>query len=117
MPIGFGDNVQVVATPVTIQVGLAGLGGQVFGETTPSVTRVEVVGEATADYAFNVQLEGRPDSVWFAPELLELVDHAPGTEVVIGNKRFVRSESGEWTDETTPAPSSLPSGKPWWRFW
>ncbi|HJT79237.1 MAG TPA: hypothetical protein VJ739_18720 [Gemmataceae bacterium] len=96
MGISFGDNVRVVSTPLTVSLGLAGLTGQVYGETTPSVTGVEVIGGAAVDYAINVRLVGRDDSLWFAPELLEFVDHAPGTEVVIGTKRLVRTASGEW---------------------
>ena len=98
MAISFGDNVRVVSTPLTVSLGLAGLSGQVYGETTPSVTGVEVVGEAAEDYAINVQLEGRRDSVWFAAGLLDFIDHAPGTEITIGKKRLIRSSSGEWVD-------------------
>jgi hypothetical protein len=98
MAISFGDNVRVASTPLTTSLGLAGLTGAVYGETTPSVTGVEVVGEAIGDYAINVQLDSRDESLWFAPELLEFVDHAPGTEIVIGNKRLVRSASGEWVE-------------------
>ncbi|MBX6312193.1 MAG: hypothetical protein IRY99_04640 [Isosphaeraceae bacterium] len=98
MAISFGDNVRVASTPLTVSLGLAGLMGQVYGETTPSVTGVEVVGRSAADYAVNVQLDGRDESLWFAPELLEFVDHAPGTEIVIGNKRLVRTASGEWVE-------------------
>mgnify|MGYP000285989531 CR=1 FL=1 len=79
MAIAFGDNVRVVSTPLTVSLGLAGLTGAVYGETTPSVTGVEVIGGAAHDYAINVQLDGRDESLWFAPELLEFVDHAPGT--------------------------------------
>jgi hypothetical protein len=98
MAISFGDNVRVTSTPLTVSLGLAGLTGAVYGETTPSVTGVEVIGGVAADYAINVQLDGRDESLWFAPELLEFVDHAPGTEIVIGNKRMVRSASGEWVE-------------------
>ncbi|OAI51275.1 hypothetical protein AYO44_05080 [Planctomycetaceae bacterium SCGC AG-212-F19] len=96
MAISFGDNVRVASTALTVSLGLAGLTGQVYGETTPSVTGIEVIGGATANYAINVQLDGRDESLWFAPQLLEFVDHAPGTEIVIGNKRLVRTPSGEW---------------------
>ena len=113
MSTSFGDNVRVVETPLTTGLGLAGLVGQVYGETTPSVTRVEVVGEAGGDYAVAVQFDGKPESIWFAPQLLEFIDHAPGTEVVVGNKRIVRSASGEWVEDQ---PQSKPS-RPWWRFW
>jgi hypothetical protein len=99
MTISFGDNVRVASTPLTVSLGLAGLTGQVYGETTPSITDVEVIGEKVADYAVNVQLDGRNESLWFVPELLEFVNHAPGTEIVIGDKRRVRTASGEWVDE------------------
>jgi hypothetical protein len=99
MQISFGDNVRVLKTPVTEKLGLAGLVGQVYGETRPSFSGVEVVGEVSDDYAINVQLQGRSDTLWFAPDLLELIDHAPGTEIVIGKKRLVRSESGEWEEK------------------
>ena len=54
MAISFGDNVRVVSTPLTVSLGLAGLTGQVYGETSPSVTGVEAVGETSKDYAINV---------------------------------------------------------------
>ena len=113
MAITFGDNVRVASTPLTNSLGLAGLTGAVYGETTPSVTGVEVIGGAAQDYAINVQLDGRDESHWFAPELLEFVDHAPGTKIVIGNKRLVRSAAGEWVRDEQAAKLF----RPWWRFW
>ena len=98
MAISFGDNVRVASTSQTVSLGLAGLTGQVYGETTPSVTGVEVIGGTATDYAINVQLDQRGESLWFAPELLEFVDHAPGTDIVIGNKRLVRLATGEWVE-------------------
>ena len=54
--ISFGDHVRVRSTPLTEERGLAGLDGNVHGETTPSVTGVEVIGELKSDYAINVFL-------------------------------------------------------------
>jgi hypothetical protein len=113
MAIAFGDNVLVTTTALTSSLGLAGLTGMVYGETTPSVTGVEVIGQPDDDYAIAVQLEGRDESLWFAVGLLEFVDHAPGTEIVIGDKRVVRAVTGEWIEDQ---PRSKPS-RPWWRFW
>jgi hypothetical protein len=42
--------------------------------------------------------DGRPESLWLAPELLEFIDHAPGTEIEIGSKRFIRAASGDWNE-------------------
>jgi hypothetical protein len=113
MSISFGDNVRVASTPLTTALGLAGLTGQVYGETTPSVTGIEVIGETKDDYAINVQLDERNETLWFVADLLEFVDHAPGTEIVVGDKRFVRSASGEWV----PDEPQKTTQRPWWQFW
>jgi hypothetical protein len=109
--ITFGDNVRLRVTPETDALGVAGQVGQVRGVTTPSVTGVTVVGPLVGDYALNVHFEGRQDALWFAPELLEFVDHAPGLEISIDgvSKKWTRSASGEWVESSDK--------KPWWRFW
>src|SRR6185436_9990147 len=98
--ITFGDNVRVRATPETEACGVAGLVGQVYGETTPSVTGVSVNGHLTRDYAVNVHFEGRKETFWFASELLEFVDHAAGTEIRLDGvpKTWTRKKSGEWIE-------------------
>jgi hypothetical protein len=109
--ITFGDNVRVRPSPETEARGVAGLLGQVYGETTPSVTGVAVIGEVTRDHALNVHFEGRTETLWFAPELLEFVDHAAGAEIRLDGvpKKWVRTAAGAWTE--------IPDRKPWWRFW
>ena len=94
--VSFGDRVRIRSTPLTQNLNLAALVGMVQGETTPSVTGVEVTGESTTDHAIYVFFEEREQGFWFASNLLEFVDHAPGTEIRINEKRWVRSESGEW---------------------
>jgi hypothetical protein len=79
--ISFGDKVQVMSTPDTTKRGLAHRTGHIYGETTPSVTNIEVIGTLTQDYALNVHIEELDESFWFAAELIELIDHAPGTEI------------------------------------
>ena len=98
--VAFGDNVRVRRSPETEAYGVAGLCGQVYGTTTPSVTGVSVIGQVTRDCAVNVHFEGRAETLWFAPELLEFVDHAPGTEVRLSgvSKKWVRGASGEWIE-------------------
>jgi len=34
--------------------------------------------------------------LWFAPELLEFVDHAPGQEIEIGKTKLIRRADGGW---------------------
>jgi hypothetical protein len=98
--IEFGDNVRIAVTPATEEAGVAGRVGQVYGETTPSVTAVQVIGDAHGDYAINVFFKDRNESLWFSSELLEFVDHGPGTIVKSGDKTFVRTEQGEWREES-----------------
>ena len=112
MTIGFGDNVRVRITPLTEERGIAGIRGNVHGETTPSVTNVEVIGEVTDDYALRVQPDDKDtDGFWIVPSLLEFVDHAAGTVMVAGNVRAVRQEDGSWKE------IRIPTKKPWWKFW
>ena len=109
MTISFGDNVRVLSTPETEALGLAGKNGQVYGETTPSVTNIEVIGNSENDIAINVNFEESEIDHWFSPSLLELIDHAPGTEIVVGNMRAVRNKDGTWEETKI--------GKKWWQFW
>jgi hypothetical protein len=111
----FGDNVRIRPSPETESRGLAGLTGQVYGQTTPSVTNVEVIGEGTSDYAINVFFADRNESFWFAAALVEFIDHGVGTEVTIAGvaKKRIRSETGAWREESTETKTT----KPWWRFW
>ena len=99
--------------------GLAGRTGPVHGDTTPSVTHVDVIGDAKDDYAINVFFEDRKETFWFAPELLELMDHGAGTEITLKGvpKKWVRSASGEWEEVGVAAKDSPMPKKPWWKFW
>ena len=110
----FGDNVRIRVTAETEDAGVAGFEGQVYGETAPSVTGVDVIGSTTDDYALNVHFEGRREALWFAPELVELLDHAPGTEIRLEgvDKKWTRTEDGGWQEE-----SLAQEKKPWWKFW
>ena len=110
----FGDNVRIRTTRDTEEAGVAGLVGQVYGETTPSITNVDVIGAPADDHAINVHLEERNEAYWFAPDLVEFLDHAAGTEIRLDgvDKRWTRTHDGAWHEE------SLAEGKrPWWKFW
>ena len=91
------DNVRIRATAETERLGYAGRSGVCFGFTTPSVTGVTVIGDVGEDYALNVNFgRDEPDPAWFAADLVEFIDHAPGTEISIGGKAFVRRADGTW---------------------
>ena len=98
--ISFGDNVRIHRTADTECIGVAEMIGNVYGETTPSVTKVEVIGQLQSDYALNVYFDTLRVSHWFAPQLLEFVNHAPGTEIHVHGSSFksVRQRDGTWKD-------------------
>jgi hypothetical protein len=97
----FGDNVRVRHTPETERVGLAGLTGSISGLTTPSVTAVRVHGEPTEDFALAVMFDDPAiERAWFSEDLLEFIDHAPGTTIWIKGAptKAVRAHDGRWID-------------------
>jgi hypothetical protein len=95
--ISFGDRVRVADCEATRSGGWAGLTGQCLGFTTPSVTGVKVIGNSEGDLAFNLHFdEDSVNDAWFGPDLLQRIDHAEGTQVIVGSTRLVRDASGEW---------------------
>ena len=99
-PISFGDNVLIATTAETERLGLAGLTGDVRGESTPSATGIEVIGDVTDDFAINVYVEDRETDYWFSPELLQFVDHGAGTVFMIDGvgKKWTRNVDGSWKE-------------------
>jgi hypothetical protein len=120
----FGDNVIIRDTPATQAAGFAGRTGTVSGFTTPSVTAVDVFGATGDDFALAVMFDddSLPDT-WFAKELVLFIDHAPGTEIRVGNVKAVRAADGTWIEtrvDGSPQGSPLEPAehtKPWWKLW
>jgi hypothetical protein len=98
--LSFGDTVRIRATPSTEELGLAGLTGVVYGWTTPSVTGVQVIGAARKNIAVSIQIDDHRDPLWLDPDLVEFVDHNPGTAVSIGKRSYTRGPDGEWIEDT-----------------
>jgi hypothetical protein len=105
--IGFGDTVLIRITAETERLGLAGRTGLVYGLTTPSVTNVQVIGNVANDRALAVKLEGEDGPLWFDPDLVEFVDHAPGTAITVGSRSFTRGANGEWIEEARISDGEL----------
>jgi hypothetical protein len=104
------DRVRVRATSLTEEAGLAGRTGQVYGETRPSssgVARDEILGELTEDYAVNVRFDELKKTVWLTRDLLEFVDHAPGTQITAGGNTRVRAATGEWIETSAESAPEL----------
>jgi len=98
--VSYGDNVRIRRTAETERLGIADMIGNVYGETTPSESKVQVIGKPEVDYALNVYFDTLDSSYWLAPQLLEFVNHAPGTEVHVHGSPFksVRQPDGTWKD-------------------
>ena len=96
--ISFGDRVRIRFTEATETLGIAGQMGIVNGRTTPSVTGVEVIGKSTKDLAIAVTLEVQTKQLWFAEEVLEFVDHGPGTTIETHCRTLIRDEHGHWRE-------------------
>jgi hypothetical protein len=103
---GFGDRVRIRASSETVAAGVAGLEGEIYGFTTPSTTGVQVIGGAPDDYALNVSLESTDATLWVRPDLVELLHHNAGVEVVVGNMKLIRQTDGSWIEE--PPTTSTP---------
>ncbi len=99
MQAGFGDRVRFRSTELTERLGISGQLGSVFGESVPSSSGVVVEGPCPGDFAVNIVVDGRTGSVWIAPDHVEFVDHGAGQEMRLGDKRFIRSASGEWIEQ------------------
>jgi hypothetical protein len=98
--VSYGDNVRILRTAETERLGIADMIGNVYGETTPSETKVKVIGKLETDYAVNVYFDTLDVSYWFAQQILEFVGHAPGTEIHVHGTPFksVRQPDGTWKD-------------------
>jgi hypothetical protein len=111
--ISFGDTVRIKATPETEAAGLAGLTGEVYGQSVPSISGASpIIGTLTEDYAVNVHFDDRNEAHWFAEQLLEFVHHTPGAAVSFDGVagQWVRDADGKW--ELTADVPDVPEARP-----
>ena len=102
----FGDRVRIKTTPDTEAAGVAGLEGDVYGLTKPSLTGVTVIGGSPGDRALNVSIEGR-GALWFCPDLVETLHPNAGMEIRVGDLRSVRNADGSWSESKRDSPGVL----------
>jgi hypothetical protein len=105
------DTVRVLEAPETVAAQVAGLTGVVYGESMPAASGVgPVIGRLQGEWALNVNFEDRAGEYWFAPELLELVDHGAGTVIGldVSPVEYVRRADGGW-DERPRGGSTRPT--------
>jgi hypothetical protein len=100
--VGWFDRVTIRTTPLTEAAGIAGHVGTVYGLTTPSLhlAGVEIIGEPRDDVALNFQFDDLGQGVWIGPDLVQYLDHGPGTTAQVGDRTFIRTADGEWQPES-----------------
>ncbi len=91
------SRVRVLSAPETEAVGAAGRTGIVVGESQPSSSGVAVVGPAPDDFALAVWFDGGTETLWFRPELLELIGEEKPPSGPDDFDRLVGSLRGLWT--------------------
>lgn len=109
--IGMFDTVRVVEAPETVAADLAGRIGVVYGESMPASSGVgPVIGTLHGEWALNVHFEDREGEFWFAPELLEFVDHGAGTVIglAVSPVEYVRRADGGWDERPRGGSGRLP---------
>jgi hypothetical protein len=109
--VGIFDRVRVRSTALTDSLGLAGRVGLVYGQTTPSITGVQGIGDEGNDHGFCIRFEDGDQEVWLASDLVEFVDHAPGSTARIGQRSHIRDEKGVW-HEAIERSETQPRHKP-----
>ncbi len=94
--ITIGDKVRIRRTAMTEAMAIAGREGLVDGTTVPSATGIEPIGDTPDDHAVCVYFDHLQIQLWFAPDLVEFVDHSPGLTVDIGGHKYIRDADGQW---------------------
>lgn len=75
--------VRIRSTELTEALGFAGKEGEVYGQSIPSSSGVEVIGTMCDDFAINVWFDDLEQQFWFAAEL---VVPAVGTPEPLGDR-------------------------------
>jgi hypothetical protein len=110
----FGNTVKIKSSPETEKSDTAEKIGEIYGETTPSVTGVDVIGNLKRDYAVNVYFKDTKTSLWFDEDLLEVINSGEDSIMTLGDKSFIKTKSGDWIPHKTNRSVST---KKWWQFW
>lgn len=99
--LAFADRVRIRDGSDTGKRRLAGRVGEIHGFTMPSASGVQVIGSSSHDVALGVYFEELKEALWFAPELLEFVDHGAGTTIWVQGSEveWVKTERGDWVQQ------------------
>jgi len=99
--LSFADRVRIREAPETSGRKLAGRIGEIHGFTMPAASGVEVIGSSSHDVALGVYFDELKEALWFAPELLDFLDHGEGTTIRVqgSDVEWVKTERGDWTQQ------------------
>ena len=99
--LAFADRVRIRETSDTSESKVAGRVGEIHGFTMPSASGVSVIGSSSHDVALGVYFDELKQALWFAPELLEFVDHGAGTTIWVQGSEveWVKTERGDWVQQ------------------
>ncbi|MES2763474.1 MAG: hypothetical protein V4677_14770 [Bacteroidota bacterium] len=100
-----------------MKINVAGKTGEIRGHTVPSISDVKVIGSTKDDFALNIYFNDIDADYWFDAELIEMIDNGVGYEIVLGDKKFIKNEFGEWLPVNTQTGQVTKSIKKWWEFW
>jgi hypothetical protein len=83
-----------------VDTGLAGRSGQIYGESVPSSSGIgPVIGDRGEDFALSVFFDDTKEQEWFAPHLVEFLDHGGEQTLTLdGGPSFVRESDGTWQE-------------------
>jgi hypothetical protein len=109
----FGNKVRIKDCLVTKEKGLAGMVGEVYGQTTPSMMDFEIIGTPKDDFAVSVYFDDLKTSYWFDADLLETIADGQGTVMTLDgvDKKWTKGQEGQWIEENTKPI------KKWWELW
>jgi hypothetical protein len=126
----FGNKVRIKSSLETEERQLAGKIGEVYGQTTPSMMDLEIIGTQKEDFAVNVFFEDLDESFWFDSELLEDLDNGEGAVITLDgiDKKWTKDKDGQWIEENNvqnkdqspkidATTSQSKKTKKWWNFW
>lgn len=104
--LSFADRVRIRPGPETESRRLVGRIGEIHGFTMPSESGVEVIGSSSHDVALGVYFDELKEALWFAPELLDFVDHGEGTKIRVqgSDVEWVKTERGDWLQQRRRIP-------------
>ncbi|MBP1641461.1 MAG: hypothetical protein H6Q03_130 [Acidobacteria bacterium] len=104
--LSFADRVRIRNAPETVARRLAGRVGEIHGFTMPASSGVDVIGASAHEVALGVYFDELKEALWFAPELLDFVDHGEGTTIRVqgSDVEWVKTERGDWLQQRRQVP-------------